>query len=70
MEHLLYGCENYSAKIWALAGRVLTLSLSRDTLEISFLGLTSPLWKSSSTSHTHQFFSMFLMAPLGKSSFY
>jgi hypothetical protein len=29
MEHLLYGCENYSAKIWALAGRVLTLSLSR-----------------------------------------
>jgi hypothetical protein len=29
MEHLLYGCDNYSAKIWALAGRVLTLSLSR-----------------------------------------
>jgi hypothetical protein len=29
MEHLLYGCENYSAKIWALAGQVLTLSLSR-----------------------------------------
>jgi hypothetical protein len=29
MEHLLYGCENYSAKIWALASKVLTLSLSR-----------------------------------------
>jgi hypothetical protein len=29
MEHLLYGCENYSAKIWAMAGKVLTLSLSR-----------------------------------------
>jgi hypothetical protein len=29
MEHLLYGYENYSANIWAMAGRVLTLSLSR-----------------------------------------
>jgi hypothetical protein len=29
MEHLLYGCENYSAKIWVPAGRVLTLSISR-----------------------------------------
>jgi hypothetical protein len=29
MEHLLYGCENYSAKIWALAGWVLTLAVSR-----------------------------------------
>jgi hypothetical protein len=29
MEHLLYGCENYSAKVWAMAGKVLTLSLSR-----------------------------------------
>jgi hypothetical protein len=28
-EHLLYGCENYSAKIWALAGRVLMLVISR-----------------------------------------
>jgi hypothetical protein len=27
MEHLLY--ENYSAKIWALAGSTLTLSFSR-----------------------------------------
>jgi hypothetical protein len=47
-----------------------SLFLSRDTLETSFLGLTSPLWKLSSTSHTHQFFSMFLTAPLEKSSFY
>ncbi len=29
MEHLLYGYDNYSAKIWALAGRVLTLAVSR-----------------------------------------
>jgi hypothetical protein len=29
MEHLLYGCENYSTKIWALAGRVLMLAISR-----------------------------------------
>jgi hypothetical protein len=29
MEHLLYSCENYSTKIWALAGRVLMLAISR-----------------------------------------
>jgi hypothetical protein len=29
MEHLLYGCENHSTKIWALAGRVLMLAISR-----------------------------------------
>jgi hypothetical protein len=29
MEHLLYGCEDYSTKIWALAGRVLMLAISR-----------------------------------------
>jgi hypothetical protein len=29
MEHLLYGCENYSTKIWALVGRVLMLAISR-----------------------------------------
>jgi hypothetical protein len=29
MEHLLYGCKNYSAKIWTLAGRVLMLAISR-----------------------------------------
>jgi hypothetical protein len=33
MEHHLYICDNYSAKIWALAGRVLTLALSRHTGE-------------------------------------
>jgi hypothetical protein len=29
MEHLLYGCENYSAKIWNLAGWSLMLVISR-----------------------------------------
>ncbi len=47
-----------------------SLSPSRDTLETSFLGLTSPHCKLSSTSRTHPFFSMFLTAPLGKFSFY
>ncbi len=28
MEHLLYICENYAAKTWALSGRALTLALS------------------------------------------
>jgi hypothetical protein len=28
MEHLLYCCENYSAKIWDLTGKSLTLALS------------------------------------------
>jgi len=31
MEHLLYACENYSAKIWDLAGRALTLAISGHT---------------------------------------
>ncbi len=30
MEHLLYICDYYSAKIWVLLGRALTLSLSRN----------------------------------------
>ena len=30
-EHLLYACKNYSAKIWDLAGRTLTLAISRHT---------------------------------------
>jgi hypothetical protein len=48
---------------------VLTLSLWRHSGDfIPRIDLT--LWKLSSTSHTHQFFSMFLMAPLEKSSFY
>jgi hypothetical protein len=66
MEHLLYGCENYSTKIWALAGRVLTLSLSRHSGDfIPRIKLTH--WKLSSTSRIHQFFSMFRTVPLGKS---
>ncbi len=69
MEHLLYGCENYSAKVWAMAGRVLTLSLSRHSGVLS-PGLTSPHWRSSSTNHTHQFFSTFLMVPPGRSFSY
>ncbi len=28
MEHLLYSCEHYSAKIWDLAGKALTLAIS------------------------------------------
>jgi hypothetical protein len=65
MEHLLYGCENYSTKIWALAGQDLCLR-SRDTLEISFRGLSSLLWRSSSISHIPQFFSLFQIGLPGK----
>jgi hypothetical protein len=45
MEHLLYGCENYSAKIWALAGRVLMLAISRHSgdfiprIKLTLLGI-------------------------------
>jgi hypothetical protein len=28
MEHLLYSCKHYSAKIWDLAGKALTLAVS------------------------------------------
>jgi hypothetical protein len=31
IEHLLYGCDNYSAKKWRLAGRSLTLAIARNT---------------------------------------
>jgi hypothetical protein len=31
MEHLLYVCEHYSAKIWELAGKSTTLAISRHT---------------------------------------
>ncbi len=47
-----------------------SLSLCRDPLGTSSPGLTSPHWKPSSTSRTHQFFSTFLTAPPGKSLFY
>jgi hypothetical protein len=33
MEHLLYACDHYSAKIWTLLVRALMLSLSRHTGE-------------------------------------
>jgi hypothetical protein len=29
MEHLLYGCDNYTAKIWKPCGCSLTLAISR-----------------------------------------
>ncbi len=29
MEHLLYSCEHYSAKIWELAGKSMTLAISQ-----------------------------------------
>jgi hypothetical protein len=31
MEHLLYDCEHYSTKIWELAGKSMTLAISRHT---------------------------------------
>jgi hypothetical protein len=33
MEHLIYACDHYSAKIWALLSRALMLSLSMHTGE-------------------------------------
>jgi hypothetical protein len=33
MEHLLYSCEHYSAKIWDLAGKSLTLAISHHSGE-------------------------------------
>jgi hypothetical protein len=43
MEHLLYCCEHYSAKIWALAGKSLTLALSHHSGEyIPAVVLTPP----------------------------
>jgi hypothetical protein len=33
MEHLLYACDHCSAKIWALLGRALMISLSRHSGE-------------------------------------
>ncbi len=40
MEHLLYCCEHYSAKIWDLTGKSLTLALSHHS------GNTSQRWSS------------------------
>jgi hypothetical protein len=31
MEHLLYGCEHYSAKIWDILGRLVTWAISHHT---------------------------------------
>ncbi len=31
MEHLLYGCDHYSAKVWVLLGRSMILAISQHT---------------------------------------
>jgi hypothetical protein len=31
MEHILYGCDHYSAKVWALLGCSMTLAISQHT---------------------------------------
>jgi hypothetical protein len=43
MEHILYGCDHYSAKVWALLGRVMTLAISQHTGDyVTNLVLTPP----------------------------
>jgi hypothetical protein len=43
MEHLLYCCEHYSAKIWDLAGKLLTLALSHHSGEYIPAVVLTPL---------------------------
>ncbi len=43
MEHLLYCCEHYSAKIWDLAGKSLTLALSQYSGEYMPAVILTPL---------------------------
>jgi hypothetical protein len=43
MEHLLYCCEHYSAKIWDLARKALTLSLSQHSGEYILAVVLTPL---------------------------
>jgi hypothetical protein len=43
MEHLLYCCEHYSAKIWDLAGKSLTLALSHHSGEYIPAVVLTPL---------------------------
>ncbi len=43
MEHLLYCCEHYSAKIWDLAGKSLTLALSHHSGEYIPMVVLTPL---------------------------
>jgi hypothetical protein len=43
MEHLLYCCEHYSAKIWDLAGKSLTLALSHHSGEYIPVVVLTPL---------------------------
>jgi hypothetical protein len=43
MEHLLYICENYSAKIWALLGKALTLALPHHSVDYIPAIMLTPL---------------------------
>jgi hypothetical protein len=43
MEHLLYCCEHYSAKVWELLGRSLTLALSHHSGEYIPAVVLTPL---------------------------
>jgi hypothetical protein len=65
MEHLLYCCEHYSAKIWDLAGKSLTLALSHHSGEYIPAVFLTP-WKSFLTNHIHQYSFTFRMPPHGK----
>jgi hypothetical protein len=43
MEHLLYGCKHYSAKVWDLTGKSLTLALSHHSGEYIPVVVLTPL---------------------------
>jgi hypothetical protein len=43
MEHLLYSCEHYSAKIWDLAGKALTLAVSHHSSDYVPAMVLTPL---------------------------
>jgi hypothetical protein len=65
MEHLLYGCENYSAKIWELAGKSMTLAISRHTGDYILNMVLTPL-ELVFNNLTPLFFYILLMSPLAK----
>ncbi len=37
IKHLLYGCENFSAKMWVLAGCTMTMAISRYTCTVDYI---------------------------------
>jgi hypothetical protein len=65
MEHLLNGCENYSAKIWELAGKSMTLAISRHTGDYILNMVLTPL-EIVFNNLTPLFFYILLMSPLAK----